>query len=136
MWNALLAIHPPLLIGLASVAAALASGFMPLLAVSAVLAADVVGRARDYAYLRRQPAGYFTPKIVERFGRSWCGRSVMAAVNPETRGVYAAAGYRWFHLLPDGALTADSPFLRARFWRNLAVGHSKAANDNEERKAA
>lgn len=49
----------------------------------------------------------------KRLSSSWCGRGVMTAHLPDYADVYAARGYRWWHILPDDGLRS---FTRKNFW--------------------
>jgi hypothetical protein len=89
--------------------------------VASILLFDVNGRVRDLKYLLR-----ISPKVRKflygRYANTACGRQVMIAVEPRAYFAYYDAGYRWYHILPDYALTRNSPFLKRTFWRQLFSG--------------
>lgn len=100
-------------------------------------ALDTHGRYRDYCWLweasqlpREDVEGHIhrtgdllavvsTSNFVY-FGRSFCGRQVVCAVDPTCRDDYRDHGYRWYHLLPDGF---PRVLKKKQFWINLFKGH-------------
>ncbi len=102
-------------------------------------ALDVHGRYRDYRWLwdasawstweasqRETLAGSWIEEAVVStsnfvyFGRSFCGRQVVCAVDPTCRDDYLDRGYRWYHLLPDGF---PRVLKKKQFWINMVKGH-------------
>lgn len=102
--------------------------------VTAFGALDLHGRYRDYRWLweASQVRPPFHPlwdgsltHVVSTsnfvyFGRSFCGRQVVCAVDPTCRDDYLDHGYRWYHLLPDGF---PRVLKKKQFWINLFKGH-------------
>jgi hypothetical protein len=86
-----------------------------------VLFLDARGRHRDYLWLcSLNPR--VRMKYVSRMMRTACSRQVMISALPQARRAYRQQGYRWFHILPDRALSKDSPFFNRTFWRQLFSG--------------
>ena len=83
-------------------------------------AADAFGRWKDYKYL--SSFRYIPPRLVEFYGRSYCGRWMILSIDKEWRMYYNRLGYRWYHILPVGF---PRLVLNPKFWRNLAVGHRR-----------
>lgn len=85
-------------------------------------AADTLGRLNDLLYLAS--FDYIPERLAMYYGRSFCGRQVCIAAAREfggrTRRVYHTAGYRWWHVLPDGFPVIITKRL---FWRNVLLGH-------------
>ena len=134
---ALLAIWPPLVL----LAAALSLAGAPLhfslrllgLLFALILLGDIAARLRDYSrlvgLLSQQPSRL--ARQVSRHKRSWCQRTTLVWAARKALGArgrrlvaaaYAARGYRWFHVFPDGALSVRSTFLNLRFWHSLLTG--------------
>jgi hypothetical protein len=93
--------------------------------IMVIFLADANGRINDLIYLLSLP-----PRrrfhLYGRYMSTACGRQVMIAVSPRAEQAYYEYGYRWYHILPDKALTKDSPFLNSNFWRQLFSGHRNA----------
>lgn len=84
---------------------------------------DFVGRAWDYDYLLSLPDKK-RRMLFHIYAKTRCGRECMIAVDGDfARDYYYTLGYRWYHVLPDEALTRRSPFLKVTFWMGLATGH-------------
>lgn len=83
---------------------------------------DARGRYRDYKYL--SSFSYVNLRLIDYYGRSYCGRNVVNTVSPH-RGYYRAKGYRWYHFLPDGF---PSVITKGNFWRNMFKGHRHAVH--------
>lgn len=115
------AIHIPVLLMLLCIVGGF---FLPIMFLPAlVFAGDVVGRFRDYQYLCTSEKDSWA--LLAFYGRSRCGREVFIARYPSAREIYHEVGYRWYHILPDRALSRNSPFLNPRFWRNLILGQRR-----------
>ncbi|MAK64189.1 MAG: hypothetical protein CMF75_05505 [Maricaulis sp.] len=115
---AILALSPPLWIGLAALA-----GF-------SILVLDATARLRQYRDLRaglRAARGLTGRALVEfrRARTSWCTRSAALAAaqaegwGKEARALVSRWGYKPWHVFPDKAFTRHSPFLKPRFWRSV-----------------
>lgn len=115
------AIHPPLVMTIVSLAMVRVSVIFLLTFI--LFTVDTYGRTKDFFRLKNKPASWYTQEIILLYGRSWCGRTLMKALHPNARSIYADAGYRWWHFLPDGSLRRNSPLLKINFWSNLAKGH-------------
>lgn len=94
----------------------------PLLIFGAL---DTYGRYNDYKYLISQRI--LALKVVDYYGRSFCGRQVICSIGPHWRGYYRSCGYQWWHLLPVGF---PHILMSARFWRALALGHRNLARED------
>jgi hypothetical protein len=98
--------------------------FIVFFLVCVVGLADMMGRAADYRYLRRgcahEGTHWLHVKEVNYYGRSFCGRQVILAIEPGWRHYYLSCGYRWWHILPVGF---PAVVFNPRFWRNLVMGH-------------
>lgn len=117
-FNTFKAILPPLIF--AGLSATL-SIFIPyLLPLAFIGIADAAGRYKDYKYLSRFK--YIPLRLVIFYGRSFCGRNVVLTIDPDWRRHYRRAGYRWYHVLPDGFPTV---IFKLKFWRTLFGGHRR-----------
>lgn len=75
-----------------------------------VLGMDQLARYGEYRMIMDTRHG----ASIKQLRRSWCGRGVgIAAYGNEARAVYKLAGYRWWHILPDGF---PGIFLNRDFW--------------------
>jgi hypothetical protein len=116
MFKGLCAIAPPLFIAILGLA--LTPDFFVFgLALCAFGLLDARGRYRDYKYLARFT--WLPARIIEYYGRSYCGRHVVVTLFPVYGFYYRQVGYKWWHFLPD-----DFPqsIMHRRFWRNLFSG--------------
>lgn len=120
--------YPPLLLLIVTTAlmVVLPFGYV-LLPLFVLLLFDYRGRRNDFKYLTemRSEGLQLNRKMMDRYGRTWCGRTVFVTVFPSSQLYYYSRGYRWFHVLPDGVLTRNSPFLKKNFWINLVKGHRR-----------
>ncbi|MGE0266081.1 MAG: hypothetical protein AB7V06_25655 [Candidatus Obscuribacterales bacterium] len=135
------AVWPPLILWMASFLTLLILPLgwwsLPIAVTSVIFYIDLCGRTEDYENLREtawMDGGHCkNRKFADRYGRTFCGRTVFSAVYPrvmgplgwiDTKAYYRYyKGYRWYHILPDGTFSKDSPFLKWNFWRNLSRGH-------------
>jgi len=95
------------------------------LGIALIFLLDVKGRVNDYVFLKDKSDDFFCDRVLDKYAKSWCGRTVVLGVYPEARSFFYSRGYRWFHLLPDRVLSTASPFLRFNFWKNLFSGHRR-----------
>lgn len=127
------AVYPPLLCFCISLVLVLVSHFtitntflsVGFLFLALIFIVDLKGRVNDYVHLIDKPAEYFTNRVLDRYGRSWCGRTVVTGTHPPAKVYFHAKGYRWYHILPDKTFSLASPFLRPSFWCNLFCGHRR-----------
>jgi hypothetical protein len=133
IWS-LRATWPPLLL---AIAAALVGLIVPIwwLSILSVIAVvillfDCVARDRQFRELRLslRRAGGLTGQALARFRKArnaWCSRRAALAaaaaegVGREARNLVDDWGYKPWHVFPDGAFTARSPFLRRDFWASV-----------------
>jgi hypothetical protein len=96
----------------------------PFVVLFVVFLFDTKGRYHDYLWLKRLE---YRKRVVlfGLFMRTACGREVMKAVEPDASFAYRDHGYRWYHILPDGAFTRNSPLLTSIFWRGLFSGYGR-----------
>lgn len=79
-----------------------------------IMLLDVRARWVDYRSIRHERPSYLRLRLMRG---SWCSRGVAEFVWPEySRTIYRHLGYRWYHILPDGA---PKCFLDVRFWRHV-----------------
>jgi hypothetical protein len=134
MTGSLPAIWPPLLL---AGSAALIGWLSPWIWLSALAAIgvmlmliDSLARRRQYARMRiaLRQAGGLTGPALARFRKArtaWCTRrAVLAAAyiegfGRESRALIRDWGYRPWHVFPDGAFTARTPFIRLGFWKSV-----------------
>lgn len=131
------AVWPPLTLLLASCAVA-ATAPLPLAilatAFGVLMVIDVNARLNDYdkavKFLLRdssRPIWHRIGVMAAQHRHTWCQREVAkaAAETVVSNGAetvelcYASLGYRWYHVFPDGAFTAKSPFLSGKWWRGF-----------------
>lgn len=94
--------------------------------VSVLLALDARARLKDYDRLVQAILSPDQPgldwRVMRRFTVSRCGREVLVrachSAGYRARPMLYSLGYRWWHLVPDGAFGRQSPFFKLRFWRN------------------
>ena len=132
-WS-LKATWPPLLLATgALVIAALSSwvwlSIMGILGAGLLLV-DMIARQRQFLAQRLslRRAGGLSGEALARFRKArtaWCSRrAAMAAAHAEgfgedSRRMVRSWGYKPWHVFPDRAFTASSPFLRLSFWRSV-----------------
>lgn len=79
-----------------------------------VMFLDICARWKDYLHIRRY---HYRVGIAYNMRGSWCSRGVVEFVWPNGGSrLYRSMGYRWYHILPDGA---PGCFLRLAFWRHV-----------------
>lgn len=84
-----------------------------------IMSLDVLARYRDYLCCR---GVRFQPGIAYRMRGSWCSRGVAIYLwGDRAKSLYDSLGYRWYHILPDGA---PRVFLRWSFWKHV-IGVSR-----------
>lgn len=97
---------------------------LPTFVFSVMLSMDVRARAKDY--LRILPvvgAQRFPAESWPAWSKTRCSRDVMLrayAVHGHghlVRIYHRALGYRWWHFLPDGTFSRQSPYKRWSFWK-------------------
>lgn len=135
IWS-LRATWPPLLLCLTALSLAWLSA--PVLPVGSVLLAtgaailvfDAAARLRQAELIRAEieHIGCLDGSALSVFRQaraSWCSRrAALAAASAAGQGnaarqLVAKWGYRPWHVFPDHAFTARSPFLRAGFWKSV-----------------
>jgi hypothetical protein len=130
IWS-LRATWPPLLLAVGAGVVGLIVPIWWLSVLSAlaviVLLFDCLARDRQFRELRLalRRAGGLSGQALARFRKArnaWCSRrAALAAATAEGLGLEARNlvdewGYKPWHVFPDGAFTARSPFLRRDFW--------------------
>ena len=90
----------------------LASWVHPIFFVGTlIMTLDIIARYRDYLWLRGH---VFSRGIAYQMRGSWCSRGVAECIwGRRAREFYHNLGYRWYHILPDGA---PKIFLNPKFW--------------------
>lgn len=84
-----------------------------------IMSLDVLARYSDYLRLKGHR---YQPGIAYQMRQSWCSRGVAIYLwGDHARRLYESLGYRWYHILPDGA---PRVFLRVSFWKHV-IGISK-----------
>jgi hypothetical protein len=81
-------------------------------------AADTLGRYKDYLYL--SSFEYLGERLALFYGRSFCGRNIVRAIEPAYGDLFHLSGYRWYHIVPDGF---PAVLFNRRFWVTLVKGH-------------
>lgn len=114
--KALLAIRPPLIVALCGVLLLMYTWLGLLILAFGLM--DARGRYKDYQYLSQFP--YITHRLSRFYGKSYCGRSVILAIQPSRYRYYRKHGYRWYYFLPDNFLYV---IRRPMFYRALVMGH-------------
>lgn len=107
--------------------------------IALIFLADFAGRSEDFMsrfYENIYGDNPVSEKVAKLYGRTWCGRTVILAtfnhvslqdfphVMTVKKFYRNRLGYRWYHILPDGTFSRNSPFFRLKFWRNLWRGHA------------
>ncbi|RUT88031.1 MULTISPECIES: hypothetical protein [unclassified Mesorhizobium] len=144
--HGLLAVWPPL--ALASISFGLAASTSPSLidmgiwdniaayGAGLVFMTDVGARYAEFRKARAKIAEFEgSPALGTVFyqlgtyhKRSWCQRTALRWAATDVLGPrggmivtlwYKALGYRWWHVLPDGTFSRQSPFLKAGFWSSV-----------------
>jgi hypothetical protein len=96
---------------------------------------DVQARMKDFQYaLMHIAAGRRPDRIANILRASWCCRIACIAaadasgVKPgkKVREFYLDAGYRWYHVFPDGTFTLETPFRYLQFWKVTLFGYAQA----------
>lgn len=125
-------VHPPLIMFFLSLILLLISHSYRLtnisfifLGVSLIFLLDVKGRVNDFVYLKDKHESFFCERVLSKYAKSWCGRTVVRNIHPESSEYFYDLGYRWYHFLPDRAFSKASPFLSLSFWVNLFSGHRR-----------
>lgn len=128
------AIWPPLLLAVLAGLIGLLSPFVGLKIAAMIgvflLITDIIARHRQFEELRRalRRAGGLTGHALARFRKArtaWCSRRAALAASfaegfgRESRELVHSWGYRPWHIFPDGAFSARSPFLRVEFWKSV-----------------
>jgi hypothetical protein len=76
-----------------------------------ILLIDAHARYKEYLGLRNKK---WCPRTARKLGKSWCGRGVALYIWPSrAKPFYYELGYRWWHILPDGAPIV---FFKWKFW--------------------
>ena len=133
LWS-LRATWPPLLLLGSALIVALASPYLWLSVMAVigvfVLSLDSAARLREFVRLRAvfQRVGAIEGRALAEFRRSrtsWCSRraaiaaAYAAGLGDQARQQIRAWGYRPWHIFPDRAFSAQSPFLRVNFWKSV-----------------
>jgi len=95
-----------------------------------LLLMDTLARQKQFIELRMalRRSGGLSGHALARFRKArsaWCSRrAAMAASSAEGFGLESRSlirewGYKPWHILPDGAFTARSPFIRLGFWKSV-----------------
>ncbi|WP_300552030.1 hypothetical protein [Maricaulis sp.] len=133
---ALCATWPPLLLCLLALglawlgASALPAGSVLLATGAAILVFDAAARLRQAEMIRAEILCIgglqgSALKVFRQARASWCSRrAALAAASAAGQGRTARElvekwGYRPWHVFPDHAFSARSPFLRAGFWKSV-----------------
>lgn len=110
--------------------------FAAIMAIACVIMLfDVQARMKDYNFaLMHISAGRRPDRIANILRASWCCRIACIAAadsfNSESgkkaRDFYRKAGYRWYHVFPDGTFTYETPFRYLAFWKVTLLGYAQA----------
>lgn len=96
---------------------------------------DVQARMKDFQYaLMHIAAGRRPDRIAHILRASWCCRVACIAAaeaadgrsGEKVREFYQHAGYRWYHVFPDGTFTRETPFRYLQFWKVTLLGYAQA----------
>ena len=80
-----------------------------------IMVADVAARYREWRWYRA--TDWLGGLTAFKLRKSWCGRGVAISIwGDKARLYYRYMGYRWWHILPDGA---PGVFLRPQFWKTV-----------------
>jgi hypothetical protein len=128
------AVWPPLALALLAGVIGLVLPFIWLKIAAVIgvflLIADTIARHRQFEELRisLRRTGGLTGQALARFRKArtaWCSRRAALAASfaegfgRESRELVHSWGYRPWHVFPDGAFSARSPFLRLEFWKSV-----------------
>lgn len=116
----LFAIAPPLTLALLGALLALFSLWLGA-ALFAFGLLDARGRYRDFRYLSSCPN--IDSRLARFYGRSFCGRWMVCAIDPMRWHFYRMEGFRLWHFLPVGF---PQILINRRFWAALFGGHTNA----------
>lgn len=92
--------------------------FLLCLVITAVMTLDAYARYSDYKRFTHVDG---SSQVYNYFRSSWCSRGVAEALwSSATRIFYKNKGYRWWHILPDGA---PRIFFDLDFWKAVLIAH-------------
>lgn len=118
------AVWPPLALFFLGMGCFLLSSGVVLAVLSLLFATvmifDVIGRGRCYHKLVHSEINQIRyVGVWRRYKGSFCSRNVVTTVFPSAKGYYRNAGYRWYHIFPDGTFTKKSTLFKLSFWKEL-----------------
>ena len=133
---------PPLAIFAADFLVLLAAVYFSIWWIAAIMAVaciimlfDARARTKDYQFaLMHISAGRRPDRIAGILRMSWCcrmaciaaGDTVGVSSGDKIREFYRNAGYRWYHVFPDGTFTYETPFRYLTFWKVTLLGYAQA----------
>lgn len=123
MCRIVLALYPPVLCLFATFLMGLFLNSVFFI-LSLIFLADLVARYKDYRFVLTLEQ--LSPQILRRYRKSWCQRTLFIAIYPRAKGIYYYFGYRWYHLLPDGFISRNSPVFHMKWYKTLFYGTEEA----------
>ena len=115
----LIALHPPILVGAASLA--LSVFYVIFLLGAIVMMFDIAARYKEYKFMCALTDDVKRQSMLRYMKTSWCTRTVAKAAYPPAKQLYYSLGYRWYHILPDKFFKRITT---GKFWLSL-LGFTK-----------
>ena len=112
--RAILALHPPILVG--GLSLYLASFHPVFYILSVVVVLDILARHKEYKELRNSSNHKHRITMLRRMSTSWCTRTAAQWAYPPSRYFYKQRGYKFYHVLPD---SFHKRVIRVNFWKDL-----------------
>jgi hypothetical protein len=84
----------------------------------AIYALDIVKRTREYFKLRRKTG---CTRIYDLYKGSYCQRSVIEVLFPESKKYYKSIGYSWYNILPDAWVSRPLGMFSFKWWKKFLV---------------
>lgn len=84
--------------------------------------ADARARYKDFLFItscKSYDNGSFYLRTLQKYKHSACQRYAAIAAIPGAMSTYRRMGYKWYHLLPDGTFSRNSPYLKLKFYKTL-----------------
>ena len=110
----LIALHPPILVGIVS--ASLSLFYIIFAILACVMVFDTVARYKEYAFMCTVTDSDKLESMARYMKSSWCTRTVAMVAYPPSRDLYHSMGYKFYHILPDNF---HKRVITARFWLSL-----------------